>query len=66
LTGLEIKQYLDENNWSVNAQDCLIKVLNTSYQIIKADYNFENGMMTIVTPDNKFIFKWNLGKPEEE
>lgn len=66
MTDLEIKQYLDENNWSVNAQDCLMKVFNTSYQIISTKYNFKNGMMTIITPDNKFIFKWNLGKPEEE
>lgn len=66
MTDLEIKQYLEENNWEVNAQDCLMKVLNTSYQIINADYNFENGMMTIVTPDNKFIFKWILGRAEEE
>lgn len=66
MTDLEIKQYLDENNWAVGAQDCLMKVLNTSHQIIKADYNFANGTMTLITPDNKFIFKWILGKPEEE
>lgn len=66
MTDLEIKQYLDENNWSVNAQDCLMKVFNTSYQIISTKYNFKNGMMTIITPDNKFIFEWVLGKPEEE
>ena len=46
MTDLEIKQYLDKNNWSVDAQDCLMKVLNTSYQIISTKYNFKNGMMT--------------------
>lgn len=66
MTDLEIKQYLDKNNWAVDAQDCLMKVLNTSHQIIKADYNFKNEMMTLITPDNKFIFKWILGKSEEE
>lgn len=66
MTDPQIKQYLDENNWSVDAQDCLMKVLNTSSQIISGKYNFKNGMMTIITPDNKFIFKWNLGKPKEE
>ncbi|RKJ68902.1 hypothetical protein [Roseburia sp. 1XD42-69] len=66
MTDPQIKQYLDENNWSVDAQDCLMKVLNTSSQIISEKYNFKKGMMTIITPDNKFIFKWNLGKPEEE
>lgn len=63
ITDIEIKQYLDKNNWSVNAQDCLIKVLNTSYQIIDTIYNSETSMMTIITPENKFIFKWNLGHP---
>lgn len=66
MTDPQIKQYLDENNWSVDAQDCLMKVLNTSYQIVSTKYDFENGMMTIITTENKFIFKWNLGKPEEE
>lgn len=66
MTDLEIKQYLDKNNWSVDAQECLMEVLNTSYQIISTKYNFRNEMMTLITPDNKFIFKWNLCKPEEE
>lgn len=60
MTDLEIKQYLDENNWSVDAQDCLMKVLNTSYQIINTDYNFETRIMTITTNNNTFTFKWNL------
>lgn len=60
---IEIKKYLTDHNFVVDAQDCLIKVFNTSYQIIEQDYNFQTGMMTIKTPDNTFIFKWNLGKP---
>ena len=60
MTDNEIEQYLSEHNWSVNAQDCLIKVLNTSHQIISEHYDLDTGMMTIVTPDNEFTFKWNL------
>ena len=63
MTDTEIKHYLDKNNWSVNAQDCLIKVLNTSHQIIDTIYDFETSMMTIITSGNEFTFKWNLGKP---
>lgn len=66
MTDLEIKQYLEENNWAVDAQDCLMKVLNTSHQIMEADYDFATELMTIKTLDNKFVFKWVLGKPEEE
>lgn len=40
-----------------------MKVINTSHQIIDTDYNSETNMMTILTPENKFIFKWNLGSP---
>ena len=62
MTDAEIKQYLDENNWEVNANDCIVKVLNLSKQIISTDYNVENEAMTIVTPDNVFTFKWVLEK----
>lgn len=64
MTDTEIMQYLDKNNWSVNAQDCIIKVLNTSYQILDTIYNIETSMMTVITPGNKFTFKWNLGNPQ--
>lgn len=59
----EILDYLIQHNYIVDAQDCLMKVFNTSRQIIDTNYNFETGMMAIRTPDNSFIFKWNLGKP---
>lgn len=62
MTDNEIKQYLSEHNWSVNAQDCLVKVLNRSYQIIDTIYDPDTSMMTIVTPDNEFTFKWILNK----
>ena len=65
MTDTEIKHYLDKNNWSVNAQDCLIKVLNTSHQIIDTIYNSETSTMTIITSGNKFTFKWNLGRPQD-
>ncbi len=61
MTDHEIREYLDSHNWEVEAQDCLMDVLNTSYQIIDAHYDFDTGMMTITTPDNTFIFKWKLG-----
>lgn len=61
MTDLEIKQYLEEHHWAVRAQDCLIHVLNRSYQITDTDYDFETGMMTIKTPDHDFTFKWILG-----
>lgn len=64
MSDSQIIEYLKKHNYVVDAQDCLMKVLNTSRQIINADYNFQNGMMTLITPDNKFIFKWNLGKME--
>lgn len=40
-----------------------MKVLNTSHQIVDVIYNSEKSMMTINTPDNTFIFKWNLDNP---
>ena len=63
MTDLEIKQYLDENNWKVKAQDCVMEVFNTSSQIINTVYNSDTEMMTIETSENKFTFKWILNKP---
>jgi len=64
MTDNEIKKYLISHNYEVDAQDCLMKVLNTSHQIIDSDYNFDTGMMTITTPDNTFTFKWKLKNGE--
>lgn len=43
-----------------------MKVLNTSPQIINADYNSETNIMTIITPEDKYIFRWDLGKPYDD
>lgn len=66
ISDAEIKEYLVKNHFAVDAQDCLIKVLNTSYQIVDTIYDFDSGMMIIATPENTFSFKWNLGKIKEK
>lgn len=60
LTDLEIKNYLNIRNWKVDPQEFLMDVLNTSHQIISENYDSRTKMMTVVTPDNTFVFKWNL------
>lgn len=62
MTDVEILDYLTKNNFEVNAQDCIMKVFNTSYQIIHKDYDSDINMMTITTPENTFTFKWKLNK----
>lgn len=57
MTDLEIKQYIDKNKGIINAQDCIIDILNTSYQIISKRYDFNSKTMKIRTPDNIFTFK---------
>lgn len=61
MCDMEIKEYLANNNYAVYAQDCLMKVFNTSHQIIDSVYDYDTSMMTITTPENKFTFKWILG-----
>ena len=39
MTDSEIKQYLDNHNWSVDAQDCVLEVFNTSHQILDKIYD---------------------------
>lgn len=60
MTDLEIKNYLDRNNWSIKANDAISKIFNTSPQIINKKYDFENHIMTITTPNNTFSFDWVL------
>ena len=62
MTNEQIKEYLDKHRWSVDAQDCTMKVLNRSYQIIDKIYDPETSIMTLITPDNTFTFKWVLRK----
>lgn len=64
MTDNEIKNYLVNHNYKVNAQEGIIHILNRSYQIIDTIYDFDTRMMTIITPDNKFVFEWILGKHE--
>lgn len=62
MKDVEIEKYLKEHNFIVDAQDCLIKVFNTSYQIIDSNYDYNTNMMTITTPNKRFTFKWELWK----
>jgi hypothetical protein len=64
MTDEQICQYLVDNNYKIKAQDGIINILNRSYKIIDTIYDFDTGMMTIITPNNKFTFKWILGKYE--
>lgn len=61
----EINEYLTKHNFAVDAQDCIMKVFNTSRQIIDSNYDFITDIMTIITPDNVFKFQWKLGKIKE-
>lgn len=62
MTDLEIKKYLDDNNWAIPAKEGISKILNTSRQIIDIDYDFDTDMIMLITPDNVFTFKWLLNK----
>lgn len=64
MTDQEIRKYLDIHHWAVYAQDAFMDIFNTSPQITDKLYDFKNHIMTIVTPDNTFSFKWLLGKPQ--
>lgn len=61
MTDLEIKNYLIKNSWSIKAKDGILNILNSSPQIINKNYDFENHIMTITTPENTFSFNWILG-----
>lgn len=65
MTDQEIKQYLNTHHWAVDAQDAFMDIFNTSSQIVDEIYDFDSHMMTIVTPENTFTFKWLLGNPME-
>lgn len=62
MTDLEINKYLEDNNWAVPAQDGIMKILNTSPQIIDTEYDIDNRIMTIITTKNKFTFHWILNE----
>ena len=58
----EILTYLQDRNYEVNAQDCIMDIFNTSCQIKERIFNIEDLTMTIVTDKNKFVFKLKLNK----
>ncbi len=62
MTDLEIKQYIDKNKGIINAQDCVMNILNTSHQIVSEKYDFNSKTMILKTPDNIFTFKLILGQ----
>lgn len=62
MTDEEIKQYLEQHDYAVLAQDGIMDILNTSRQIIKENYDFKTSKMTLTTHDNTFIFDWVLNK----
>ncbi len=60
MTDLEINEYLDNNNWMVDSNDAIMKIFNTSPQVTIKNYDFKNSLITIMTPDTSFTFKWIL------
>ena len=56
----EIQDYLISHNYSVDPQDFIAKFLNCNYEIEDIGYNINTDMITIVTPNTEFTFKWNL------
>ena len=61
MTDGEIKQYLIDHSYLIEAQDGILDIFNTSYQIIDKHYDPDSSLMTITTPDNTFTFLWVLG-----
>lgn len=61
MTDDEIEQYLIDHSYLIKAQDGILDILNTSYQIIESNYDPDSSIMTITTPDNTFSFLWQLG-----
>ena len=57
----EIKQYLLDHSYLIEAQDGILDIFNTSYQIIDKHYDPDSSLMTITTPDNTFTFLWVCG-----
>lgn len=66
MTDIEIKKYLEENNYTIPSRDCIRYILSASHQIIDERYNFDTHMMTIKTPENTFKIKLTLDQIWEE
>ena len=60
LDDKEIREYLEARNWEVDALDAVMDILNTSDQIISAEYDPTSSIMRIVTRENIFSFRWKL------
>ena len=56
----EIQDYLISHSYSVDPQDFIAKFLNCNYEIEDIGYNTNTDMITIVTLNTEFTFKWNL------
>lgn len=56
----EILHYLISHNYSVDPQEFISKFLNCNYEIKDIIYDLETKIMTLITPNMKFTFKWNL------
>ena len=57
----EIERYLSDHQFTIKAQDGILDIFNTSYQIIDKHYDPDISLMTITSPDNTFTFLWVLG-----
>ena len=62
MTNNEIEQYLKERKYIVNPHEFTMDVFNTSPQIIDSHYVHSTGLMTIITPEKSFTFRWKLKK----
>lgn len=62
MSNEEIENYLVERNFEVDAEKFIFDVFNTSPQITDSYYAHDTSMMTIITPDQSFSFKYILKK----
>ena len=56
----EIEEYLNQNEWSVNPNDFIHDVMNTSPQVMISHYDSENKLIKIETGEKRFTFHWNI------
>lgn len=60
MTDTEIENYLNQNNWSVQPNDFIHDVMNTSPQVSISHYDSENKLMTVETGEMRFTFHWDI------
>ncbi len=56
----EISQYLISHNYSVDPQDFIKRFLNCNYEIKDTIYDLDTKIMTLISKNLVFTFKWNL------